>query len=220
MRLIDQQLAEGKMLAILPDYRDMVRKAHDDIRRMLQLAPSSYVSVSWGKQSVCMAHLVYFIAPETPMVHWSNPDAELIADFAATRDTFLARWPIAYTEFPQGDTDLFGNGRAFLREHAMTGLFMGLAADESKGRNQSLQGGRKTIMQYADGTWRCCPVAAWRKQDLAAYIAAHDLPLLAPYRRYGLGVRTATGVTPGTHGECGIDYLNSTNRGDLSCTSK
>jgi hypothetical protein len=167
-----------------------------------------------------MAHLVFTVAPDTRMVHWSNPDAELIADFAATRDAFLSRWPVHYEEFAEGDTDLPGNGRRYLSEHNMTGVFMGLAADESKGRNQSLRGGRKTIMQYADGSWRCCPVAAWRQQDLAAYIAMHDLPLLSAYRRYGLGVRTATGVTPGTHAERGIDYLNSTNRGDLACNSE
>lgn len=215
MNTLEKQFQEGRMLAKLPQYKAKHAKALRDIRQMFQKSPQSYVTLSWGKQSIIVAHMVFSIAPKTPCVHWSNPNAELFADFAATRDKFLAKWPLNYTEFPEGDTDLKGNGQRYMREHDLTGVFMGLAADESKGRKYSLKGGFETIRQYKNGTWRCCPLAGWRIPDLAAYITSYDLPLLAPYRRYGLETRTSTGATQGSHSERGLNFLKSTQMEDL-----
>ena len=215
MNLLDRQLREGRMLAKLPQYKRTLNKAITSIERMFQKSPQSYVTLSWGKQSIIVAHMVFQCAPKTPCVHWSNKNAELFADFTATRDLFIKRFPLNYIEFPEGDTDLQGNGQRYLQENELTGVFMGLAAEESKGRKYTLKGGQETIRQYKNGTWRCCPLAAWNTLDLAAYIVTHDLPLLSPYRRYGLEMRTSTGATPGSHSERGLDFLSSTQRREL-----
>jgi len=215
MNILSRQLQEGRMFAQLPQFRHKLSNADIDIRAMFSHASRSYVTLSWGKQSIIVAHMVFVIAPETPCVHWSNPKAEILADFMDTRDAFLERYHLNYTEFSEGDIDLKGNGRRYMQEEKLNGVFMGLAAEESKGRRYSLKQGSQTSMQYKDGTWRCCPLADWKVPDLAAYIAMYDLPLLRPYCRYGLDVRTSTGATIGSHSERALDFLNSTDRGDF-----
>jgi len=215
MNKLEKQLQEGRMLAKLPQWVAKYSKAIRDIRLMLAQSPESYVTLSWGKQSIILAHMVFSVRPSVPCVHWSNPNAELFADFAATRDKFIERWSLNYIEFPDGDTDLKGNGKRYMQQNGMTGVFMGLAAEESKGRQYTLKGGHETLRQYKDRTWRCCPLAAWETHDLAAYIASYDLPLLSPYRRYGLETRTSTGATKGSHSERGLDFLKSTQLEDL-----
>lgn len=203
------------MLAKLPQYKTRYVKALNDIKMMLQISPNSYVTLSWGKQSIIVAHMVFSISSEIPCVHWSNPNSEMFANFAATRDKFLGRWPLNYIEYPEGDTDLRGNGKRYMQKHGLTGVFIGLAAEESKGRKYTLKDGKETIRRYKNGTWRCCPLAAWKTHDLAAYIASYDLPLLSPYLRYGLDMRTSTGAHRGYHSERGMDFLKSTQLEDL-----
>jgi len=220
MNLLERQLSEGHMLAKLPQYKRKEQKAIRDIRQMFRVAPRSYLALSWGKQSIIVAHMIFRIAVRVACVHWSNPNAERLADFTATRDTFLSRFLLDYTEFPEGDTDLKGNGKRYMQQQGLTGVLMGLAAEESNGRKYTLKQGKETIMQYRDGTWRGCPLADWIVPDLAAYIATYNLPLLRPYRRYGLQVRTSTGAKPGSHSERGLDFLNSTEKEDMQCILK
>jgi len=57
-----------------------------------------YCGVSWGKDSVVVAHLCRRVDPEIPLVYmidgeWENPDCRLV------RDAFLADYPGAYFEY-------------------------------------------------------------------------------------------------------------------------
>ena len=52
-----------------------------------------------------------------------------------------------------------------------------------------------TIFRYQDGKRRCCPVMHWSINDLAAYIATNQIPMLNIYRKFGLTQRTTARVT-------------------------
>ena len=217
MNLLNKQLAAGKIYMGLPQYIRKVDKARNDIIAMLSRCEKNYVALSWGKQSIVLAHQVYSVSEDIPCVHWTGPDAQLIADFNSVRDQFLSRWGIKYLEFSEGPMgDLMGAIDKFVYKYKMQGVFLGLSAYESKGRKHTLRkNDSDNIYAYASGMFRCCPLADWTAHDLAAYITSHDLPLLSTYHRYGLDARTSVGVTPGSHAERGIDLLKSENQAKI-----
>jgi phosphoadenosine phosphosulfate reductase len=209
MSKFSDQIAAGRLLARLPQWCRKEAKALADIRDARRLGPG-YLALSWGKQSTCLAHMVFRAEPDIRCVFWKNPTSEILNNFDEVRDAFLARWPVDYVEFPEGDTDLKGNGDRYLAENGLRVLFMGLAKCESKARRITLKrGDRRNIYRYKTGRYRCCPLADWTDEDIAAYIAKYDIPVLASYRRYGLQTRTSAGVTPGSHAAAGIDLLTS-----------
>jgi sulfate adenylyltransferase subunit 2 len=207
--VLSKQLEAGRVLALMPQHRRLVAQAREDIGVMLGRFPRSYVSLSWGKQSIVMAHMAYGVRAEVPCVHWTGEDAELIGDFAAVRDAFRARWPIRYVELPRAER-LREAVAEYVEREGMDGVILGLAAEESRARRMTTaKGDRNNIWIYASGLARCCPLARWRTDDLAAYIATHDLPMLEPYRRFGLEVRTSTGAREGSFTERALDLMHS-----------
>jgi hypothetical protein len=86
------------------------------------------------------------------------------------------------------------------RREDWQGWYWGLVKDESGGRRATLSqqwrtAPHPTIYRYADGRYRCCPLANWTTLDVAAYIAEFDLPLLRLYHVEGLAARTVARVT-------------------------
>jgi 3'-phosphoadenosine 5'-phosphosulfate sulfotransferase (PAPS reductase)/FAD synthetase len=156
-----------------------------------------------------MAHLAFTrVDPSILCVFFSEPGCNLIADFDATRDAFLARWPIKYEE--QFHT-IFSPRRAAALHRAQRGIrgtYLGLAAEESKGRARTCTLG---WIKWRDGTRRCTPLGKWTWRDIAAYHAAHDLPCLSTYRQFGFEARTSAGVSAGSHAERGRDLMSSGN---------
>lgn len=215
MSTFSDQIAAGKLLARLPQWRAKERKAIADIRAARRLGPG-YLALSWGKQSTCLAHMIFRAEPDIRCVFWKNPTSEILNNFDGVRDSFTARWPIDYVEFPEGDTDLKGSGDRYLTDNGLRVVFMGLAKCESKARRITLKrADRRNIYRYKSGRYRCCPLADWTDDDIAAYIGKFDLPVLDSYKRYGLRTRTSAGVTPGSHAAVGIDLLSSGKRGDV-----
>ena len=205
----DRDMEEGRIYAVTKQFKDAETRALGDIHALLSQT-SAYVALSWGKQSIVLAHLAWRVSPEILCVHWSGQDADIIADFDATRDAFLRYYPINYLECSRGERWLKEAGVQLMQEGGYGGLLIGLASWESKGRRYALgKAGENNIYRYADGRLRCCPIARWGKLELAAYIAKYQLPVLSTYRRLGLDVRTSAGLTPGSHAEAGIDHLPS-----------
>jgi len=87
---------------------------------------------------------------------------------------------------------------------------MGLCKDESKARKHTLsKADQNNIFRYQDGTIRCCPLRHWTNQDVAAYVAKYDVPMLSTYHKFGFDVRTAARIKFGTSfTELGFDLLS------------
>lgn len=204
---------------------------------MQEIAPRAYVSLSFGKQSLILAHMLYGMAPETPMYFLASSETWLMHDYAAVIASFLERWPVRLTivqtnhaaldiDAPiawlseqhssirwemrppgsptwtwkesrdAGDRDL----QEMVERTDFDGWYWGLAKEESRARAITLSTRWKgqphpAIFRYTGGKYRCCPLMHWRVDDLAAYIATHDLPLLDAYRRQGLEARTVARLT-------------------------
>lgn len=97
MSTFEQQMVRGQLYAQLPVYQRMVRFAQEGIAAMLALCPRTYVSLSFGKQSMVMAHMVWQAAPDTPMYFLASSETWLMHDYADTIRRFLAICPVKLT---------------------------------------------------------------------------------------------------------------------------
>lgn len=166
------------------------------LREFLSAGPA-YVSVSWGKDSVVVAHLCREACPTAPLVHLRptnhNPDCD------AVRDHYLrhfpgqqyAEQPVDYGNLhaqglPRGDLDRLTDSRwyaAIAKAQARYGGWhvSGVRAEESFGRRARC---RRWGVSSPNS---CAPLAWWTVADVFGYLAAHDLPVHPAYACLGGG---------------------------------
>lgn len=156
------------------------------VERFLRDPSDCYVSMSWGKDSVTVAHLVRQVEPTVPLVHgaWRTPgplrvDSCGVAysersgpDSDAVRDAFLALWPMPYDEVECSGADPWH--APIEAEHGRRRI-MGLRAAESGLRAMSAR------MSGAVTRHTCRPIIDWSTDDVFAYLARHDLPVHPAY---------------------------------------
>lgn len=216
MSVLKQQLKQGKLLMILPQFKRKERKALEDLAAMLTKHPNTYLSLSWGKQSIILAHMIWQLKSDIPVVFFDEPDTDIIADFVDVKNQFIKYWEINYQQINDGQKSPRRSGKAFAENNGFNGVIMGLAAHESKERNYTVnKADKNNIFSYSNGKYRCCPLANWTIKDYAAYIAKYGLPLLSTYHKYGLDARTSAGITPGRPSYSGREFLDSTAQFEL-----
>lgn len=222
MGIFDNQLREGKMLAMLPAHKRKAEKAKADIIKMLELCQSPYVSLSWGKQSICLMHMVYTVNPNIEGVFWRGAETNIIADFDNVIKQFRAKWNINYQE-QFCEYDFKNQARQWGIKNNKDGVFIGLVRDESKARRFTLaKADEHNIFAYKNETRRCCPLRYWSNTDIAAYVALYDLPMLSTYRKFGFDVRTSARIKIDgkSFTERGLDYLTSEQQEKLTQSKK
>jgi phosphoadenosine phosphosulfate reductase len=167
------------------DYK--IKKAIDNIK---DFYGTCYLGVSWGKDSVVVAHLVQLVRPETPMV-WVRVEPIKNPDCVAVRDEFLCRFPNAiYDEvIVNCKVDRFGT-------HATGTLEKGFKSVYEKYGNRHISGvrseesGVRRVSRLTHGinTERTCrPIIDWTQKDVFAYLAFNDLPVHPVYAMLGCG---------------------------------
>lgn len=205
----DEQLMYGELHARLPVYQRRLEQAGECIAQMQPLAPNSYLSLSFGKQSLVMAHMVFQVQPDIPCYFLASDESWILHNYAEVIQAFCDRFPINLhivqtshvwldpeldwqESRAKGDKDL----QTMTGEQDFDGWYWGLAAEESKARRISLAKNQLPgIYQYKSGKYRCCPLWDWGLPDLAAYIATHNLPMLNAYKTLGLNARTTARLT-------------------------
>ncbi len=207
-----QIMEQGALYARLDQRQDRLQFALDGIHAMRAIAPHAYASISFGKQSICLAHMLYQIEPSMPMFFLASWESFMLYDYESVIDSFTRRWPINLT-IVRAD-NVTGNTLTWKQTRDMgqydlqnmcnrrdwDGWYWGLSKEESQGRRCTLSvrwDGQvhPTVFRYADQKYRCCPLMNWTLLDIAAYVQEHDIPLLDIYRKYGLGVRTTARLT-------------------------
>lgn len=236
MDIYAAQMERGLLYARLPAYRRALAFAQEGIAAMRALAPRAYVSISFGKQSLVLAHMLHQVAPDMQMCFLAASETWLMDNFGEVIDTFLQRFPVRLhirqtndaaldietpvsrlrerhpsigwdfkatgeTTWDWGRVVDEGTGELhnLVRREEYDGWYWGLAKEESIARAYTLSAKwdgqpHPSIFRYTDGKYRCCPLMHWHVDDLAAYIAQHDLPMLSTYHREGLGARTTARV--------------------------
>lgn len=216
MSVLQNQLKAGALIANMPQFVKKTQKAKADIIAMIRTADRSYLSCSWGKQSIILAHMVYELGLNIPVVFFDKPDTDIICNFKQVRDEFLQKWPVNYVEIMDGQGSPRRSAKDYVEQNNMNGVIMGLAKHESKARFYTLiKADRNNIFEYATGMFRCCPLARWGLNDYAAYIAKNDIMLLDTYVKYGLESRTSAGITPNRPSYAGREFLKSSSQTEL-----
>lgn len=156
------------------------------VERFLRDPSDCYVSMSWGKDSVSVAHLVRQVEPTVPLVHgaWRKPgpvrcDASGVAysersgpESDAVRDAFLSVWPMPYDEVECSGASPW---HAPIKSAHGARRIMGIRAAESGTRAMSARMSGQITLNT------CRPILHWTTDDVFAYLARHDLPVHAAY---------------------------------------
>lgn len=159
-------------------------QAMDEIQRF----DPDYISVSWGKDSTVLAHLVWRLVEDgwaAPPLVWFRVEPIYNPDCLLVRDAFLSRFPLEYLEIaipcwhdPDGRVRARGTlekgveeaRRRFGRTYAG-----GVRAEES--------GSRQTRMEVfgLSSPGACQPIGWWKTSEVFAYLHKYDLPIHPAY---------------------------------------
>lgn len=171
---------------------DKIQKAINEIHKCC-LESKSYVSISWGKDSVVLAHLCYLAKVDLRMVWLKespmyNPYCEIV------RDEFLKKYKFKYHEII---IDYGSTGFApFLDNHGDSILFHSIAdaINVSFGRritgirNQESNKRLLRYMNYGMTTKNTsAPLSLWKTWEIFAYLKYYDLPIHSNYAMLGGG---------------------------------
>lgn len=193
-------------LELWADYEDADRLSGASVAKQVRtmnailefcvLQPPCYCGVSWGKDSVVVAHLLWTTCRTVPLIHLRptnhNPDCD------AVRDAYFARFPgqpyseahVDYSDIPHNLTDAERDKATDERWYAAireSGApyggrrILGIRADESMGR-------RLRCFRWSENSPSAsAPIAFWTVQDVFGYLAYHDLPVHPAYACLGGG---------------------------------
>lgn len=191
LRLWSELEEADRVHAKLRAFELRVAQAQDVVRSFLSEG-LCYLGVSWGKDSVTCAHLLWSVCgDQVPLVHIVQVPGEN-PYCAEVRDLFLSRFPMKYTEVVADYRGIDGSedeidartDRVFarcFREVGVSRYFSGIRAEESSGRRQRFRRHGLTSVNT------CAPLGWWRSQDVFAYLATHDLPAHPNYGMLGGG---------------------------------
>jgi phosphoadenosine phosphosulfate reductase len=175
--------------------KSLRKKVHASIESLVEFVQQGacYASVSWGKDSVVLAHLVAISEVPIELVHLrvvptENPHTSEV------RDCFLNRYPVVrYRELTKESKNLFADpetrmkakASSFSRPFREAGLplryISGVRGDESSDRKKRMQ----VFGTSTDQT--CAPLGWWSNADVFGYLAALNLPVHPNYGMTGGG---------------------------------
>ncbi len=152
---------------------DAERKAIRLLRRWgytnPNFGPPGYVSVSWGKDSVAVAHLAQLAGCDWPLV-WNRTVGAENPDCFPVRDAFLRMFP----EVEYHEVEWSGSWSASNRYFGSRRI-TGVRADESKQRRRSAR------VHGVSSVNQCRPILHWQADDVFRYHARHELPTHPAY---------------------------------------
>lgn len=189
------RLREAELIVKTNEYQYRVRKTHEFIQQALERAPSPYVACSFGKDSSVMLHLTLVHSPDIPVRFATHPETNLLDDYERVVGWWVENHKINLEEVfcDGGFVKVKHHQRDRLSEGEYLSFFVGIRAEESKGRRISL----KVHGQYhllKNGKTKISPMAWWKEKEIAAYMLVNDLPMLDKYSFEGVSARTTSGI--------------------------
>lgn len=165
---------------------DLAARAVETIERFAARAPC-YASVSWGKESTVLAHLIWTVAAAgghtIPLV-WIREEPTYNPHCLLVRDAFLAAHPHRYSEIQvslREDADgwhatgtLEEGFRRACAQHETDRYVLGIRAEEAAGRRRRIALGLALARS-------CAPLGRWRIEDVYAYLHREHLPIHPAY---------------------------------------
>ena len=224
---------EERKLYQLHAYRYLpkrVEEARRIIKQGFERMKNPMISMSFGKDSVVMTHLILNVNPATPVVYERCKDFNEWTDTQRVKDEFLTRFPCEYHEIEgpslidtfreagfyiqdEAESDRAGQAQKrysrlkketlnqFARGNGHDGSFIGMRLDESVKRKALFLKQGPLYFAKARGLWACNPLAYWKAADTWAYIVTNNLPYDELYDKNPIGRENArNGAMCGTRG--------------------
>lgn len=170
--------------AQLPNFKRKVGQALRVIEEAIEVG-SSYVAVSWGKDSVVMLHLCQQVQSNILAINIGDSLEDMQDNYSEVIGAYCSRFVPNYQQILYNEDTDGGFFKQIQRLYEFQSLsFIGCRAQENKRRSAAIKK-YGLIHQYKTGPnkgkWRCFPLAYWNWQDVWAYICLYDLPYLQSY---------------------------------------
>lgn len=177
----------------LPCHQKRVARSLEIIREALATIAPAAVSVSWGKDSTAMLHLIQQLEPDIPAFFFGDELEDLQNNYSEVSSAYCERYPTRYTKILYDElAKPSGPATKLSLDHPM--IFIGCRYQESRHRRIAISK-YGVIHQWRSGdrsgAWRCFPLAWWETKDVWAYTVANELPYLKSYDLWGYDSRTA-----------------------------
>jgi 3'-phosphoadenosine 5'-phosphosulfate sulfotransferase (PAPS reductase)/FAD synthetase len=179
----------------LPKFKKQVERSLHIISQALEIG-SSCVSVSWGKDSIVMLHLIQQIEPGIAAINIGDSLEDLQDNYSEVSQNYCDRFSPAYTRYLYDevkDGGFFAQIQKIYEAYPV--IFVGCRAQENKRRAAAIKR-FGVIHQYQTGSnagkWRSFPLAYWSWQEVWAYICLNDLPYLRSYDHELSGCRSTS----------------------------
>jgi phosphoadenosine phosphosulfate reductase len=175
---------QARAWATTKTHKRRVEKSRDHVMSFTALP--CYAGTSWGKDSVCLAHLVVSLVPRVPLV-WvrvrpiENPDCALVRDEFLRITGGLSEYHEIESWCRQGkEGEWHARGtleRGFSEAASRFGgrYMSGIRGEESGQRQRRMM----TFGAATSGT--CAPIGWWTGLDVFAYLVANSLPIHPAY---------------------------------------
>lgn len=180
-----RELEEIDMLRWSEIKSSKIEMAIDEIREASK--NKSYISVSWGKDSVATAHLCHMAGVILPMI-WIKETPMYNPYCETVRDLFLEQYDFPYHEFVV-DYGNIGFG-PFLDKNMDSILFHSIAKAIGNSFGRRITGIRnqesnKRLLRYLNyghtTSKTCAPISLWKTWEVFAYLKKYDLPVHPNY---------------------------------------
>lgn len=188
------------MYAKLPFYKKKVLDAHFFIENALNEVDCPYVAFSFGKDSSVLLHMLMQHNPNIQAVFFSRIETNLTDRFQELNEWWVAKGAnIRNVYFEEVSVNNVGKAiipiAAKKIRHEYDSYFIGLRAEEAKGRRISLKKHGMIYLSKSSNMMRIAPLAFWTVKDIIAYMCEHDIPFLNRYLNQGLTARTVAGIS-------------------------
>jgi len=184
----------------IKSHRDRVERSRQIVANMLEQCNNPYIALSGGKDSTCVANLVWEKAPKIPAVYFDahcafpeitkylddreqegyrlirfqcKPFLEILRDFGGLHSDAIEEATMRYT--------VYEPVQKLYHAFSFDGVYLGIRKEESYGRSRMVTKHGELFGRKSDGRWECNPIAHWSFADVWAYIMAHNIPYCAAY---------------------------------------
>jgi 3'-phosphoadenosine 5'-phosphosulfate sulfotransferase (PAPS reductase)/FAD synthetase len=164
------------------------------IENMLSICPNSYLSLSFGKDSLALLHLIMQVKKDIPCLFLASEETFLLENYDEIINHYIEKGVnIKVVNMKHLNYNFEGGANNEFKQSEFLnfdGVFMGLRIEESKARKISLIKKEnnvigKRIMQYKSGDrknmYRCCPISEWSSFEIFVYCQENNIKLLDAY---------------------------------------
>jgi len=201
----DKEQVIYELWAKTKGFARQVRQARATANKGLEVMSAPYISMSFGKDSTVLVHLLKEMKPDLPIMHVRLGYGDGWPDTERVKQSLIDRFAYEFIELPglsiidvYRDVGLYVQDeetsketrsaqRAFgkslgdildreAHKRGFDGAFMGLRKEESDNRARLFSMRGSLYFAKTRQLWACHPLAYWSARDVWAYIVAYDLP--------------------------------------------